>query len=63
MCKGFKNYSQEFAEFGTNYTLVTNDGLELHDSAGTQSILSIGLKLVQDLSSINILHNCFCHIA
>ena len=24
------------AEFGSNYTLVTNDGLELHDSAGTQ---------------------------
>lgn len=24
------------AEFGANHTLVTNDGLELHDSAGTQ---------------------------
>ena len=23
-------------EFGENHTLVTNDGLELHDSAGTQ---------------------------
>ena len=47
------------AELGANYTLVTNDGLELHDSAGTQSILAIGLKVVQDLSSINILHNFF----
>ena len=28
--------SVAWAEFGANHTLVTNDGLELHDSAGTQ---------------------------
>ena len=47
------------AEFGANYTLVTNDGLELYNSAGTQGIFAICLKLVQDISSINILHNFF----